>query len=60
MNRKAKQDTMLSLLVLYAPKLAFLQRWVTLLNTWGLWTSKLLLLDLLLLRKDSHNDGSYM
>jgi hypothetical protein len=37
-----------------------LQHRVTLLNTWGLWTSELLLLDLLLLQKDSHDDGSYM
>jgi hypothetical protein len=46
---KVKQDTLLILLVLYASGLAFLQRRVKLLTTWGLWTSGNLLTDLLLL-----------
>ena len=39
---------------------ALLKRMVKLLTTWGLWTTELLLLNLLLFRKDFHDHGSYM
>jgi hypothetical protein len=57
---EVKQDTLLSLLVLYAPGHALLQRQVKLLTTWGLWTSENLMFHLLLLRKYSHGHESYM
>jgi hypothetical protein len=57
---KVKQDTLLSLLVLYAPGLALLQRRIKQLTTWGLWTSRNLLFYLLLLQKYSQGHGSYM
>jgi hypothetical protein len=49
---------MLDLSALYAPGLALLR--VKLLKTCGLWTSGNLLLNLLLLRNESTDVGSYM
>jgi hypothetical protein len=49
---------MLDLSALYAPGLALLR--VKLLKTCGLWTSGNLLLNLLLLRNESTDIGSYM
>jgi hypothetical protein len=49
---------MLDYWALYAPGLALLR--VRLLKTYGLWTSRNLLLDLLLLWNEATNDGSYM
>jgi hypothetical protein len=45
---------------LYALGLALLDRRVTLLTTWGLWTTENLLFPLLLLWKNSSDHGSYM
>jgi hypothetical protein len=55
---KVKKDTMLSLLVLYAPVLALLR--VNLLKTWCLWTSENIMFHLLFLRNEPTDDGSYM
>jgi hypothetical protein len=48
---------MLDLYALYAPGIAFLR--VKLLKTCGLWTSRNLLLNLLLIRNEPTNVGSY-
>jgi hypothetical protein len=60
MHLKESKTHIALLYVLYASGFALLKRMVKLLTTWGLWTTELLLLDLLLLRKDFHNHGSYM
>jgi hypothetical protein len=57
MQNKIKQF-MLDLRALHAPGLALLR--VKLLKTCGLWTSRDLLLDLLLLRNEPIDVGSYM
>jgi hypothetical protein len=55
---KIKQVMLILSHELYAPWLALLK--VKLLKTCGLWTSRNLLLDLLLLQNESTDDGSYM
>jgi hypothetical protein len=50
---------LINLWELYAAGLALLKHWVTLLTTWGLWTTGNLLFHLLLLWKSSSNHRSY-
>jgi hypothetical protein len=52
------KELMLDLQTLYAPGLALLR--VKLLKICGLWTSRNLLLDLLLLQNEATDDGSYI
>jgi hypothetical protein len=52
------KELMLDLQTLYAPGLALLR--VKLLKICALWTSRNLLLDLLLLQNEATDDGSYI